>query len=152
MGVSVHHTEVPAIVSVNVNTMEAIRTQQGMPEETCKLVEGTSGMAECTWADGTVFKSETPNLFFHIVAKPKPKRKPKAKAKAKKKPKAKGKAKADVEEEGEESEDEGEDDAAEDEEEDDVAAPAEVPGGEAELEEPPKKKRKSKQEPIQIAS
>ena len=81
--------------------LQAVKTSTGQPEERQELLPGPDAVAVCTWADGSTYKSDIPNLQLESrpaatvkTKKAKGKAKVKGKAKAKGKPKAKGKAKA----------------------------------------------------------
>ena len=88
----------PAAHSIDFSSTRvvAIRTEPGKPEERQELLPGGKGMAVCTWADGTAFQSDVPNLtltsrakdWSKIPAVPK-KRPASAKGKAQAAPKAK---------------------------------------------------------------
>ena len=124
------------VVSTDVNTMVAIRTASGKLEERTKLLPGETGFAYAIFpSDGTIHRTDVPNLFFSIASKAAQKPKAKAKGKGKAKAKAKGKAPAaasssDDEETGEEEELEGDEemgseaDLMEEEEQDAPEAPA----------------------------
>ena len=85
--------------------LHAVKTSTGQPEDRQELLPGPDAVAVCTWADGSTYKSDIPNLMLQskavakvITKKAKGKAKAKAKRqKAKGKPKAKGKAKAKAE-------------------------------------------------------
>ena len=84
--------------------LHAVKTSTGQPEDRQELLPGPDAVAVCTWADGSTYKSDIPNLQLESrpaatvkTKKAKGKAKVKGKAKAKGKPKAKGKAKAKAE-------------------------------------------------------
>ena len=125
--------------------IQGIKTSPGKAEEKRDLLPGPNGMAVCTWADGSSWETDVPNLLLTSrenakvidkVKKPKSKAKGKAKAKGKGKgkgkagkAKGKGKAKAaaeDAEEESEDSEEEEDEEEEEEEAEEAEAAPAAV--------------------------
>ena len=57
------------MVSVDYSTYEAIRTVEGK-EERAKLEAGSSGLAKCTWLDGTSWESKVANLMLTVVKAP----------------------------------------------------------------------------------
>ena len=84
--------------------LHAVKISTGQPEERQELLPGPDAVAVCTWANGSTYKSDIPNLLLEskaaakvITKKAKGKAKAKGKGKAKGKPKAKGKAKAKAE-------------------------------------------------------
>ena len=116
--------------------IQGIKTSPGKAEEKRDLLPGPNGMAICTWADGSSWETDVPNLLLTSrenakvidkAKKPKGKAKGKAKGKGKGKGKAgkakgKGKAKAAAEDAEEESEDSEEEEEEEDEEEEEEEA------------------------------
>ena len=81
--------------------LHAVKISTGQPEERQELLPGPDAVAVCTWANGSTYKTDIPNLQLESRAaatvktkKAKGKAKAKGKGKAKGKPKGKGKAKA----------------------------------------------------------
>ena len=103
---------------------------QAVKIERQELLPGPDAVAVCTWANGSTYKSDIPNLLLEskaaakvITKKAKGKAKAKGKGKATGKPKAKGKAKAKAEAAAEEdSEEDSEEEGSEEEDEEAPAA------------------------------
>ena len=103
------------VVSIDYTKKEAIRTAGGK-EERQKLSSGTAGFAICTWADGTEYISDVPNLVLEAKMKPAPAKKKPAAAKSK----AKAKAAPPLHDHGSDFEDEPDDVVADDKGEDEA--------------------------------
>ena len=109
---------------------EAIRCIDGMQERQKLVANASTGFAECTWPDGSLFQSQMANLMLQLKPNPKVKVMKKKNPKVQKKPARKKPAAAkptaaaaDYEEEGEE---EKQDDADEEQEEEEKNAEEQV--------------------------
>ena len=104
-------------IDTTKDTIEAVKTCEGLPEERQVLRPGPKGMGTCIWACGTAYESEVPNLTIASRAaakceskqrKDKLQKKPAAKPAMKK---AKAKPKPSPDEELDEESDESEEEA-----------------------------------------
>ena len=63
------HQVPQAIVSIDFNTMEAIRSNGGK-EERAKLEAGTNGFCFCKWGDDSTSETQVANLMLTVQRAP----------------------------------------------------------------------------------
>ncbi len=106
------------VVSVDRQSLEAIKTIEGEPEERQKLTAGTDGFCVCTWSDGSVYESKASVLFLTLKEKTAT-----VDEKAEEEDSDSEGKKTEEEEEEEDEEEEEEEDAEEEEEDEEVEEP-----------------------------